>query len=116
MQVHNFHPKTAQGEGGFSDEIAAEVNEMVESEENFFLIQQIQERTQLLDEKRKHFKDNKTVLTNELSKLEAREQELDDQLQKAQFEVKLLGRTGINENFNDSDLNEVRHFSIYLFR
>jgi hypothetical protein len=53
----------------------------MESEDNFFLIQQIQDRAQILESKKKNFNDIKSKCTREITALEKMEQDLDNNVQ-----------------------------------
>jgi hypothetical protein len=53
----------------------------MESEDNFFLIQQIQDRAQILESKKKNFNEIKSKCSREITALEKMEQDLDNNVQ-----------------------------------
>lgn len=59
-----------------------EFNEITESDDNFFLIQQIQDRSQILETKKKQVKEIKSTYISEITQLESVESELDLDLSK----------------------------------
>ena len=103
----NFHPKGDDEDENCYEELISELKEIMEREDNFFLIQQIQDRTQILESKRKQYKETKQKLTKEIKQLEKMEEEIDMNLAKAQFETKLLDSQGVSDNFGDVDIDEV---------
>lgn len=53
----------------------------MESEDNFFLIQQIQDRAQILESKKKNFNEIKSKFSKEINELEKKEHLLDNNVQ-----------------------------------
>ncbi len=66
------------------DKVMEEFNEIMESDDNFFLIQQIQDRAQTLEDKNKQLKRITETHVTEITNLEKVETELDEKLVKLQ--------------------------------
>jgi len=75
----------------------------MESEDSFFQIQQIQEKTQILEDKKKQFRDISQRFNDEINQLEQLDEEIDNKYQKAKFEMRLLGSTGVPDTFDTVD-------------
>ena len=105
----NFHPKDEGENDNCYEELITDLKDIMEREDNFFLIQQIQDRTQILESKRKQYNDTKQKLAKEIKQLEKMEEDIDMNLTKAEFETKLLGSQGVSDSFGDVDIDEVSH-------
>lgn len=107
LSLENLHPDSEIRKQEIFDEIATEFTEIMESEQHFFLFQQIQDRTQILESKKKQFTDFKSKYDKEVKALEKRENEIDRALAKAQFELKVLSRNTGTEDTGSNNLQEV---------
>ena len=76
-----MQPKSEEEKEKMFDQIIEEFNEIMESEDNFFLIQQIQDRTQILESKKKQFDGIKYDLEKECRELEQMEEVIDNNTQ-----------------------------------
>lgn len=81
LSLPDFHPQNEAEKEETFDKIVGEFTEIMESEDNFFLIQQIQDRAQILESKKKHFNEIKSKFSKEISELEMKEQLLDNNVQ-----------------------------------
>lgn len=85
-----------------------EFNEIMESDDNFFLIQQIQDKVQTLEDKKSSQKDQKEFYISEITHLEKVESDLDAKLEKIQEQYTHLDAhlfDEIDENLVSSSLN-----------
>jgi len=82
-----------------------EFNEITESDDNFFLIQQIQDRSQILETKKKQQKEIQSTYISEISELEAIESNLDDNLMRIEEQYRNIDAY----LFDDIDENLVRN-------
>jgi uncharacterized membrane protein (UPF0182 family) len=103
----NFHPSSKQEKEETFNEIANDFKEVMENEDNFFQIQQIQEKTQVLEEKKKSFREIKHKFIKEIEQLQKLEQDIDIKYEKAVFEKRLLGGHGVPDSLDEVDIDEV---------
>lgn len=80
----------------------------MENEDNFFLIQQLQEKEQLAEAKAKQHNEMKKKFTKEFGELETMLNQIDTNHNKASHEMKSLDNQVINETFNDEDLDNLK--------
>ena len=85
-----------------------EFNEIMESDDNFFLIQQIQDRAQTLEAKKKNEKKVKEEYLSEISQLEEIEEDLDNKLLKIEEQYRNIDAY----LFDDIDENLVSLFNL----
>lgn len=85
--------------------VMKEFNEITESDDNFFLIQQIQDRSQILETKKKQQKEIQSTYISEISELEAIESNLDDNLMRIEEQYRNIDAY----LFDDIDENLVRN-------
>ena len=88
----------------------------MESEDNFFLIQQLQEKEQLAESKNKHHNEMKKKFGKELGELETMLNQIDTNHNKANHEMKSLGNQVINETFNEEDLENLKYQIAEVFK
>lgn len=86
--------------------VMKEFNEITESDDNFFLIQQIQDRSQILETKKKQQKEIQSTYISEISELEAIESNLDDKLMRIEEQYRNIDAY----LFDDIDENLVRNY------
>lgn len=106
----NFHPSNEQDREKTFNEIANDFNEVMGNEDNFFQIQQIQEKTQVLEEKNKHFREIKHKFLKEIDQLQKLEQDIEMKYEKAVLEKRLLGGHGVPDSLDDVNIDDVTVF------